>query len=781
MTGTPCPICQSPLAPGQDPCPAYGAALGLGASAPARNLAVGSTLHQGKFTVGRVLGEGGFGITYKGAHRDLRRPVAIKELFPLDLGATRLGTRVSVPAPQADAFRYARDQALQEARIIAGFRSRNIVDVYDMFLENDTAYIVMEYLEGETLEARLERIGSLPPDEVQGLAEALCEALSEVHDGNWLHRDIKPSNIVLAADQRVVLIDFGSAREFHLHRTQRHTRILTAQYAAPEQYSEEARFGPYTDAFSLGATLYHALTGAPPPSAMDRFQSGRDLDFPPEVPSRLAAALQQALALRVDDRPASMTALCDLLQEPTPTATDDDTTPQMETETDLGSLIPESTPAATGTVLSVPSVLDELVSPVSPNDREALVAVLYNVFNHQISNALLASWDCSRSYGELWEFTFKEDEDKEDWRVILDDKPAVSSLVSMMIHADTAREGNIVGITVDGAGQVIALQIGYHWTSEESDEAHVRVRGLEALPIEIGQLTHLQYLDLSYTPLEALPDEIGRLTCLQHLDLGGTQLEALPDEIGRLTCLQHLDLGGTQLEALPDEIGRLTCLQRLGLGGTRLEVLPDKIGQLARLQSLELGDTRLEALPDEIGQLTCLQYLDLDGTQLKALPDEIGQLTRLQRLELGGTRLEALPDEIGQLTCLQHLDLRFTRLEALPDEIGQLTCLQYLDLRYTRLEALPDEIGQLTCLQHLDLGNTRLKALPDEIGQLTCLQHLDLGGTQLEALPDEIGQLTCLQRLDLSHTRLAKALPDEIGHLTREEPWINDVYTVDNL
>ena len=78
-----------------------------------------------------------------------------------------------------------------------------------------------------------------------GDAEALCEALAEVHDGNWLHRDIKPSNVVLAADQRIVLIDFGSAREFHLHRTQQHTRILTAQYAAPEQYSEAARFGPY--------------------------------------------------------------------------------------------------------------------------------------------------------------------------------------------------------------------------------------------------------------------------------------------------------------------------------------------------------------------------------------------------------------------------------------------------------------------------------------------------------------------------------------------------------
>ena len=550
MTGTPCPICQSPLAPGQDPCPACGAALGLGASAPARNLAVGSTLHQGKFTVGRVLGEGGFGITYKGAHRDLRRPVAIKELFPLDLGATRLGTRVSVPAPQADAFRYARDQALQEARIIAGFRSRNIVDVYDMFLENDTAYIVMEYLEGETLEARLERVGSLSPDEVQGLAEALCEALAEVHDGNWLHRDIKPANVVLAGDQRVVLIDFGSAREFHLHRTQRHTRILTAQYAAPEQYSEEARFGPYTDAFSLGATLYHALTGAPPPSAMDRFQSGRDLDFPPGVPSRLVVALQQALALRVDDRPSLMTELLALIQE--------------------------STSNAMGTEPSIPSVPDAhvwMVSPVSSpeSDREALETFTF-------AEGWPVGWDLNASLA--------------DWEgVTVDDAGRVIALGIAHTYLE-----------------MIPAEIGQLTRLRSLD---LSFNKLEALPAEIGQLTQLRSLELYYNRLQALPAEIGQLTQLQHLGLEYNQLEVFPAEIGQLTQLQHLNLGRNQLEALPAEIGQLTQLQELDLFGNRLQALPTEIGQLTQLQKLDLHRNSLEALPAELGQLTQLQSLHL--------------------------------------------------------------------------------------------------------------------------------------------------------------------------
>ena len=669
MTDIFCPICQAPLTLDQDPCPSCGAALGLGASAPARNLAVGSTLHQGKFTVGRVLGEGGFGITYKGAHRDLRRPVAVKELFPLDLGASRLGPRVSVPAPQADAFRYAREQALQEARIIAGFRSRNIVDVYDMFLENDTAYIVMEYLEGETLEARLERVGSLLPDEVQWLAEALCGALAEVHDGNWLHRDIKPANIVLAGDQRVVLIDFGSAREFHLHRTQRHTRILTAQYAAPEQYSEEARFGPYTDAFSLGATLYHALTGAPPPSVMDRFQSGRDLDFPSGVPSRLATALQQALALRVDDRPSSMAALLALIQD-----------------------LP---PAITGRA-SAPLVLDTPVQTVSSDsspesDRKAL-----NAFNFAHSDLIPDGWF--------------SDAPLADWRgVTVDDAGRVIGLQISALRTLPAEIGQLTRLQ--------CLDLGF---------------GLETLPAEIGQLAHLQRLDLSETGLRTLPAEIGQLTRLQRLDLRSVGwLEALPAEIGQLTCLQCLDLSGTGLRTLPAEIGQLTRLQRLGLRENKLETLPAVIGQLTQLQKLYLGVNKLETLPAEIGQLTRLQHLGLHENRLEMLPAVIGQLAQLRSLDLSVNRLETLPAVIGQLPQLRSLDLRHNRLENLPAEIGRLTRLQHLDLSSNRsLEVLPVEFGQLACLTHLDLAfnglENHLTELGQMLGRLTHLQHLEL-------------------------------------------------------
>ena len=312
-----CVACSAPLPSGNAPCQICGAPRLSGASPPLHSLVPGTHLHQGKYAVGRILGEGGFGITYKGAHKALRQSVAIKEFFPA--GAVRQGTAVSVPAPQQTAFDRERANVLQEARLLFGLRAPSIVNVYDAFRENNTAYIVMEYLDGQTLGARLERGGRMSLDEVRQIARGVCEALTEVHALQLLHRDIKPDNIMLTPTGRIVLIDFGSARTFQSGQTGSHTLVLTPGYAAPEQYSTSARFGPYTDIFSLGATLYHALLGHPPPSAIDRLHNAAQaVRFPSPLPDPFYAALRQALELRVDARPQT---LADFLQLALPQAT----------------------------------------------------------------------------------------------------------------------------------------------------------------------------------------------------------------------------------------------------------------------------------------------------------------------------------------------------------------------------------------------------------------------------------------------------------------------------
>ena len=295
-----CSICNSPRFDSAGPCSVCGAPP----LAPARNLPVGTRLQNGRFTLGRVLGKGGFGITYKGAHRHLQRVVAIKELFPDD--AVRRGIGVSVPEHRQQDFWKERERILEEARSVARLVSPHVVTVHDVFLENGTAYIVMEYLEGQTLQDRIEEAGSLSVDDVRAIAVATCDALIEVHRQSLLHRDIKPSNIMLTRSGRTVLIDFGSARPFALHQTVRHTRILTTEYAAPEMYSTQAQFGPYTDIFCLGGTLYHALTGNPPPSCLDRLHNSREeLEFPNALQGPLCNVIRQALQVRVENRPQS--------------------------------------------------------------------------------------------------------------------------------------------------------------------------------------------------------------------------------------------------------------------------------------------------------------------------------------------------------------------------------------------------------------------------------------------------------------------------------------------
>ena len=333
---------------------------GAGPQPQEDNLAAGTPLHEGKFVVERVLGEGGFGITYKGLHQDLQRAVAIKEIFPQSLGVVRRGTRVTASAAQHAAFLQGIEDAMQEARIIAQLQSKSIVDIYDVFRENGTAYIVMEFLEGPTLDQRIKDGGPLPLDDAQRIALDLCGALEEVHGRNLLHRDIKPANVILRADGLAVLIDFGSVRAFQIQQTVRHTRILTEEYAAPELYSQAARFGPYTDLFCLGATLYHALTGAPPPRALERLQAPqRDLALPAGLQGELGQAVQRALALRVEDRPQTATEFRQALQTRLPH-------PPPAVPAAVTPAVPSAAPTQPGAQPQVPPALGQISVQPSP-------------------------------------------------------------------------------------------------------------------------------------------------------------------------------------------------------------------------------------------------------------------------------------------------------------------------------------------------------------------------------------------------------------------------------
>jgi serine/threonine protein kinase len=312
-----CPFCGAEVG-NATICPQCGVTVATPSISVSLSLPLGTKLFGGKYSVGKVLGQGGFGITYMGADTILSRPVAIKELFPE--GCQRNGTTVQPTRITPSDFASMKQKFLDEARLLASLNHPGIVKVYDFFEENNTAYMVMEYLRGKSL-AKLveERGGALSEQEAVGYILKVCEALDVVHKAGYLHRDIKPENIIVCGDGRVVLIDFGAARAFMAGKTGRMTVILTPGFAPLEQYAEQAKRGAYTDIYALGATLYYLLTGQVPVSAADRM-SGVELRSVREINGRVSRqveeAVMKAMAMRVEERPQSVEEFVRLLTSP---------------------------------------------------------------------------------------------------------------------------------------------------------------------------------------------------------------------------------------------------------------------------------------------------------------------------------------------------------------------------------------------------------------------------------------------------------------------------------
>ncbi len=272
-------------------------------------LSAGRTI--GRYEVVSVLGQGGFGITYLARDSQLHREVAIKEYLPLALAVRQDGTTVLPRSTDAAAdFSWGRDRFVAEGQTLANLqRAPAIVRVFDFLEANGTAYIVMELLSGETLEHRLKQKGPLGPEEIDRILWPLLDGLEQVHATGFLHRDVKPANILLDGGGNPTLIDFGASRAAMAGRSAALTAIFTPGYAAAEQMTS-AKQGPWTDIYSLSATLYHAITGRAPPSAFDRMLDdtyeplgGKSLaGFSPG----LLVGIDAGLAVRASDRPQSI-------------------------------------------------------------------------------------------------------------------------------------------------------------------------------------------------------------------------------------------------------------------------------------------------------------------------------------------------------------------------------------------------------------------------------------------------------------------------------------------
>jgi len=269
------------------------------------------------YVVERVLGQGGFGITYLARDTNLDRPVAIKEYLPTDIATRRPDATIRSRTDELrERYRWGLDRFIKEARTLAQFDHPNIVRVHSVFEANNTAYMVMRFEAGENLSAVLDGRGTLPEDELLRILLPVLDGLALVHEAGFVHRDIKPDNIQIRADGTPVLLDFGSARTT-VGKPHTLTIFVAPGYAPFEQYygNSESQ-GPWTDIYGLGATCYRAIAGRAPLDAIARSKgilgNTRDVMVPASVvgagrySGRLLAAIDHALAFGEKDRPQTV-------------------------------------------------------------------------------------------------------------------------------------------------------------------------------------------------------------------------------------------------------------------------------------------------------------------------------------------------------------------------------------------------------------------------------------------------------------------------------------------
>lgn len=319
-------------------------------------LPVGTRLAE-DYRIDRVLGAGGFGITYLAEETPLARLVTIKEYFPVDF-AIRDTNQAAQPrsGDVTGDYQWGLDRFLDEARTLARFDHPNIVRVYRFFRENNSGFMVLHYEEGKSFKAWLKALGRAPRQhELDRVVPPLLDALALIHGSDFLHRDIAPDNIIIRTDGSPVLIDFGSARSDIAQHSRTVSALVKPGYSPYEQYATTGRQqGPWTDIYSLGATLYQAVTGKRPPDSPSRMVDdelvpARDAAISAYRPGFLAA-IDAALALDVNARPRSVDEWRKQLLAPVAR----ETAPVLETVAAVGADAPEPPRAGQAELASAP-------------------------------------------------------------------------------------------------------------------------------------------------------------------------------------------------------------------------------------------------------------------------------------------------------------------------------------------------------------------------------------------------------------------------------------------
>ena len=718
----------------EGPCPYCGFDLAENERKFPVALRAGTVLND-RYIVGRVLGQGGFGITYLALDTQLNAKVAIKEFMPNDI-ATRIGTTVSVAMDtKSEEFAYGAERFQEEARTLAKFIGNpNIAAVTSYFDENDTSYFVMDYIEGISFKTYIANHGGkISVEETLNVMIPVLRALTAVHAEGFIHRDVTPDNIYITKDGMVKLLDFGSARYSIGDKSKSLDVILKVGYAPKEQYIRRSRQGPFTDVYSCAACFYAAITGFLPPESLERMDEDTLVPISQcgiEIPEYLDKAILKGLAVQPEDRFQNAQEFLDAIESQQ--------------------------------VVEVPVSGGTAPAPEKKKAKPALIA--------GIAAAVVVVLGIGIAIGGGGRTTV--DADGETVQLI---------------------QAEVPSITIAGqeySTDLTELDLGSMYLTDADIEPLQYMVNLRSLDLRQNQLTdvtplagltQLESLELRGNNLSDLTPLAG-LTNLKTLRLGGSDSGVNNpnlQDLAPLSGLKNLEIlilpGNSQIRDLTP-ISGLTNLREFSMSGDSSAgaYQIDDLSPLAGLTNLERLSVTINGVDslEPLRNLKKLAYLFINGEGAYQDFSPISELTELQTLRLVGTgNSQMAPGDlqfISGLTQLKTLKLHFDGTLSLRGIEG-LTALETVTLMYHNgddafcvdIEALSGltNLKELTlCIDDRVLDLSPLTPLKNLRALTLFCQGSDWAKPSLTDLTP-IGQLTELQSLALYERNITDISP----------------------
>ncbi|MGN1108257.1 MAG: protein kinase, partial [Oscillospiraceae bacterium] len=730
ITSQPCPhCCFDPAVPAADP----------------TVLAPGSVL-LGKYIVGRTIGKGGFGITYLAYDTTADKKVAIKEYYPygLALRATGNPTVAVSTTENADAFKAGAERFYEEAKLVSRFNGNpNIVAVHEFFYENDTVYFAMEYLSGRSLKDHIQSKGPLTAGQALFIAQNVSNALMVAHSASVLHRDISPDNIMLCSNGEVKIIDFGAARQVLAERSQTFSVILKPGFAPLEQYQKKGKQGPWTDIYSLGATLFYALTGVIPDDPMSRQEE--DASFAENkynINEELWDIIVKATMIRIPDRYQDIFELrrdlnqvsfaAELIVPPAP----QETAPQESFRTAM--------PFGTSTASTASTVSTPTMQRTQPVQQEVPVRTAEAAPQEKPAGFFAAH-----------------------------KKPLIAAISGT---AAVAAAAVIIAVALNSGGKPSDGMI------HDPEYSHSSYDPLG--DTTYSSLPETTTTDSSYTgptgtsPVEydsSEPEEITSepeastpkpATTTTTKSTPKPEPESKQDPEPEITKPVTTTTTAKPVESKPEEVKEVTIcgttystdLTELRITESACDKAPTNkdyaqikyLKNLEKLELLEMGSVTELSFLKEMPKLTYLSVGNNDNvlTDISA----IGKLTNLKYLSIGYSQKLSDISAIGKLTKLETLNL--SHLDKVNDlsSLGTLTNLSELKIWQVPCDNI-SFLKKMTKLTYLQIDYTDYYGTIKDISVLSNLKNLDyLGLTRLPITDiSAISQLNKLTRLNIEH------------------------------